>query len=290
VDWIEKLNSALDYIEEHLDQEIDIGCAAKLAVCPVFHFQRMFSYIAGQTLGEYIRKRRMTLAAFELTNSDIKVIDLALKYGYDSPTAFTRAFQSIHGVTPKAAREDGIVLSAHPRIVFTLSIKGEEAMNYKIEHKEKFRIVGVGTKIPMTMEDCFEKVPAFWDKIFEEGYIPRLCALADGTEPKGVLGVSACDENGFSGYYVAVATDAPCPADLEEYTVPEGTWAIFECAGAMPYAIQNLQKRILTEWLPASGYEYAPAPDIEVYLTEDKNDPACRAQVWLPVIKKETST
>lgn len=285
MDWIKNLNNALDYIESSLDKEFDVNQAARLAVCSPFHFQRMFTYISGQTLGEYIRRRKMTLAAFDLVNSNIRVLDLALKYGYDSPTSFTRAFQKIHGVTPKAARENGVTLSAYPRITFTLSIKGEEAMNYRIEQRGEFRIVGTAIKGPMTMEDCLERVPKFWAESASQGVIPKLCALMDGTEPQGVLGVSTCNDIGCNGYYIAVASNKPCPEDMEEYIVPKATWAVFECEGSMPETIQTLQKRIITEWFPTCGYEYDNGPDIEVYLTET-NTPKSKAQVWVPVIKK----
>lgn len=191
----------------------------------------MFTYIGGTTLGEYIRRRRMTLAAFELGNSDVKVVDLALKYGYDSPTAFTRAFHAIHGVTPKAAREKGNVLSAYPRLTFILSVKGEYAMNYKIEHNKGFRIVGAVTREHMTMEDCMEKVPQFWKRTHEAGLLPKIWALMDGSKPEGVLGVSACDGGEFSGYYIAVATKAPCPEELESTTSPKAI-GLFSTASA----------------------------------------------------------
>ena len=158
-------------------------------------------------------------------------------------------------------------------------------MNYKIEHNKGFRIVGAVTREHMTMEDCMEKVPQFWKRTHEAGLLPKIWALMAGSKPEGVLGVSACDGGEFSGYYIAVATKAPCPEELEEYDVPEGDWAVFDCVGKMPEAIQNLQRRIMTEWLPTSGYAYAPAPDIEVYLTET-NGPQSRAQVWLPIVKK----
>lgn len=285
VEWIEKLNNAVDYIESKLDEEIDVKQAAKIAVCSEFHFQRMFTYIAGVTLGEYIRRRRMTLAAFDLMKPDAKVIDVAMKYGYDSPTSFCRAFRSVHGAAPSEARKKGISLSAFPRITFVLSIKGEEEMNYRIVNREGFRIVGVATREPMTMEDCFVKVPQFCQRVIAEGYIPRLCALADGSEPVGILGVSLCEGGEFSGYFMAVATEKSCPEGLEEYFVPTGTWAVFECCGAMPDAMKKLQQRIVSEWLPTSGYEYAPAPDIEVYFDGDKTKPDYHSQVWLPIIK-----
>ena len=153
-------------------------------------------------------------------------------------------------------------------------------MEYRIVEKKGFRVVGFGTKEPMTMEDCFEKVPRFWAA--RRGDIPQLCELMDGTEPKGVLGVSACDGGQFSGYYIAVATERPAPAGMDEYAVPAGTWAVFAYCGPMPEAMQTLQKRIVSEWLPNSGYEYAAAPDIEVYGVDNYHH-----EVWLPVIKAD---
>ncbi|MDF2568072.1 MAG: hypothetical protein K0R90_1528, partial [Oscillospiraceae bacterium] len=143
MEWLENLNQAISYIEENLEEDIDLNRVSQIACCSTFHFQRMFSYIASVPLSEYIRRRRMTSAAFELQNSDIKVIDLALKYGYESPTSFARAFQSVHGVPPSAARTEGIHLKAYPRISFLITIRGDAEMNYKIEKKDAFRIVGV---------------------------------------------------------------------------------------------------------------------------------------------------
>lgn len=286
MEWIQRLNQAVDYIERNLDKEINIEEVAKIAACSTFHFQRMFSYIAGVTLGDYIRKRRMTLAAFEMIQGDKKVIDIASKYGYESPTAFNRAFQGIHGVAPTAAKNMGVLLTVYPRITITLSIKGDEAMNFKIENKVGFRIAGYGMKETLTMEDCFQKVPAFWQEVAAKGGIEKVCAMADGSEPQGVLGVTTSDNGEFSGYYIAVATKQPCLEGLEEYFVPEGTWAIFDCIGPMPQALQTLQQRVITEWLSTSGYEYAAAPDIEVYFEGDQRAADYRSQVWLPIVKK----
>ena len=285
MEWVERLNAALDDLEARLDGEVDAARLARIAACSAFHFQRMFSYMTGITLSEYIRRRRMTRAAFELMDG-ARIIDVAAKYGYGSPTAFNRAFRNVHGVAPTAAKKQGIELTAYPRLTFTISIKGEEAMNYKIEKRDSFRVVGMGSKESMTMENSFEKVPEFWQKVARENGIPRICALMDGSEPRGVLGVCACDDGEFSGYYVAAATRRPCPEGMDEYEIPAGTWAVFECVGPMPDAIQNLQKRILTEWLPASGYEYAAAPDIEVYFDGDQSAADYRSQVWLPIVKK----
>ena len=285
MEWLDRLNQSISYIEDNLSGEIDFEQAAKIACCSSFHFQRMFSYIANVSLAEYIRRRRMTLAAFELQNSNIKVIDLALKYGYDSPTSFSRAFQNVHGVSPSVAKSEGVVLKAHPRMTFLISIKGETEMNYKIEKKEAFRIVGAKKHFDLNVEENFVQVPQFWGETFQNGMIVQIGQLSN-KEPYGVLGVSTCMNGKDFDYYIAAATDKPLPGNMHEYMVPASTWAIFECIGPMPTSIQDLQKRIVTEWLPTSGYEYADAPDIEVYPEGDTSSPNYKCEVWLPIIKK----
>lgn len=285
MDWLDRMNQAIGYIEENIAGEISYGQAARIAFCSTFHFQRMFAYIAGMPLSEYIRRRRMTAAAFELQTTDAKVIDLALKYGYDSPTAFNRAFRNVHGVAPSGARREGASLTAFPRISFTISIKGDAQMNYKIVTKDAFRIVGVKVHLNMKTEECFEKVPQFWQETVQSGIVPGICSLMD-QPPYGLLGVSTCMDGEEMDYYIAVSTQKEAPAGMGEYWVPAGTWAVFECLGAMPEAIQSLQKRIITEWLPASGYEYDNGPDIEVYFEGDQQSADYRSEVWLPIVRK----
>jgi AraC family transcriptional regulator len=285
VEWISRLNEAVTYIEENLDKEISYDKVAKIACCSTFHFQRMFSYIAEVPLSEYIRRRRLTLAAFDLQGGNEKIIDISLKYGYDSPTSFNRAFHNVHGVSPTEARNKGVSLKAFPRISFKITIKGDAEMNYKIITKDSFKVVGVKEHYDMSIEECFAKVPLFWKKTIESGIVPTILPLMD-KEPYGLLGVSTCMNGQDIDYYIAVATDREKPNGMVEYTVPECTWAVFECVGAMPTAIQELQKRIITEWLPTSGYEYANAPDIEVYFDGDQQADNYRSQVWLPIIKK----
>ncbi|MCG8481841.1 MAG: AraC family transcriptional regulator [Clostridia bacterium] len=286
MEYLERLNQAINYIEENLSLTVSYEHAAQIACCSTFHFQRMFSYIAGVPLSEYIRRRRMTLAAFDLQTENMKVTDVALKYGYESPTSFNRAFQNIHGVSPSAARAEGISLKVFPRISFTISIKGDTEMNYKIMKKDAFKIIGVKERMNMNIEESFAKVPLFWQKTNQEGIIPRLIELMN-QPPFGVLGVSTCMNGKDFDYYIAVSTDKPAPKGTVEYTIPACTWAVFECVGPMPHAIQELQKRIITEWLPTSGYEYADAPDIEVYTDGDQQSPKYKSEVWLPVVKKK---
>lgn len=288
MDWLNRMNDALDYVEEQLAGEIDYAVMAQKACCSLYHFQRMFSYMAEVPLSEYIRLRRLSLAAVDLQNTKEKVIDVALKYGYESPTAFTRAFQAMHGITPNAAREKGVMMKAYPPISFQISVKGASIMQYQIEEKNAFRIVGKMCSTTMENGVCYTQIPAFWAETAQSGAVGEIVRLMNA-EPKGMLGVSACGavplESAFD-YYIAAASTAPAPQGMEEFLVPAATWAIFECTGPMPTAIQELQKRIVTEWLPSSGYEYGNAPDIEVYYDEDTSKPDSRSEVWIPVVKK----
>lgn len=286
MEWLERLNQSLDYLEKNLSGTISYEFAAKIACCSVFHYQRMFSYIAGIPLGEYIRRRRMTEAAFDLQTKGMKVIDAALKYGYESPTSFNRAFQGVHGVSPASARTEGIILKAYPRISFKISIRGDAEMNYKIETKDAFRIVGVKKHFIMDVEENFAKVPLFWQEAIQAGTIPKLCDMLN-QPPLGIMGVSTCMNGKDFDYYIAVASDKPLPDGMTEYEIPACTWAIFECVGPMPTAIQQLQTRIVSEWLPVSGYEYADAPDIEVYPEGDQAATDYKCEVWFPVVKKK---
>ncbi len=282
MEWVERLNSAINYIEEHIYSDIDINEASKIAGCSSYHFQRMFAYMADVPLSEYIRRRKMSLAAVELQSSESKVLDISLKYGYDSPTAFNRAFKNIHGIAPSQSKEWGVVLKAYPPISFKISIKGDVAMNYHIERKESFRIIGISVPLESEIEKNFEVVPDFWNRAAMEGTLPRLVSKMNG-EPKGVLGVSSCNESMNWRYYIAVSSSLTTD-EFEEYQVPAATWAIFEGEGTNQ-SIQELERQIVTEWLPTSGYEYDNAPDIEVYLNPDPQN--TRFQVWIPVVRKE---
>jgi len=143
MDWLERMNSAMNYIETNLADNISYDDIAQIACCSTYHFQRMFPFLTGISLSEYIRRRRLTSAAIELQTTDVKVIDVALKYGYQSPEAFARAFKNLHGIMPTSAREQGVSLKAYPRISFHISIKGDVEMNYRIEQRGAFEMFGV---------------------------------------------------------------------------------------------------------------------------------------------------
>lgn len=280
MDWLTHWNEALDYLEGNLDGEIALEELGRLAGCSAYHFQRMFSYLAGVPLKEYIRRRRMTRAAVDLRAGE-KVLDVALRYGYDSPTAFNRAFQAVHGVAPSLAKQDGVKLKAFPHIRFKFVLKGDTEMEYQIVSRGEFRIVGFRTPLAMDAEESFQMVPRFWAEVGQR--IGTLIPLMDPEIP-GVLGVSTCHREEENYYYIAVASKAPAGEGMYEWTVPAACWAVFSETGQQPMAIQELQKRIVSEWLPDSGYEWVQAPDVEVYLSEPGAEES-QFQVWLPIQK-----
>lgn len=281
MEWVERLNQSMNYIEEHLTDEIDMEALGRIACCSSYHFQRMFTYMAGVTLAEYIRRRKMSLAAVDLQDG-AKVVDIAEKYGYQSPTAFNRAFQGVHGTAPSAVRGGGVSVKSFPPITFKIAIRGGEEMNYRIETKDAFRIVGVSAPLYREIENNFTIVPQMWQNAVTNGTIQKLAGMMD-TDLKGLLGVSACGNEEEWKYFIAVASTRES-GEFEEYTVPASAWAVFPGEGTNQ-SIQQLEQRIVTEWLPASGYEYANAPDIEVYLNPDPQN--AKYEVWIPVVKKQ---
>lgn len=278
MEWIERLNESLLYIEEHLTDEIDYEQLGRIACCSAYHYQRMFTYMAGVTLSEYIRRRKMSLAAVDLQGTDAKVIDIAEKYGYHSPTAFNRAFQGVCGIAPSALKTEGVSVKTYPPITFKIIVKGAEEMNYRIETKDAFRIVGVSAPLHKELEENFMIVPKMWGDAAANGTIPKLAAMMD-TPVKGLLGVSICNYAEDWRYFIAVASTKECDG-FDEYTVPASTWAVFPGSGTNQ-SVQELEQRIVTEWLPTSGYEYANAPDIEVYLNPDPQN--AQYEVWIPI-------
>ncbi|MHC5373475.1 AraC family transcriptional regulator [Enterococcus sp. LJL120] len=283
MDWLTQLNLSLAYLEENLTETVSIDEAAKIARCSTYHYQRMFSYMADVSLGEYLRRRKMSLAGVDLQHG-AKVIDVALKYGYDSPTAFNRAFKSIHGITPQAAKQNGAVLVSYPQLNFAIQIRGVEKMEYQIIEKSSFTVTGPSLTLDKDMEKSQRLIPEFWNETSQAGALEKLFPLM-GQDVPGVLGVSYMTEMNAEKweYVIGVATDQKV-ADYKSFEIPAATWAVFAGTGTMPTSIQELQKRIYTEWLPTSGYEYANLPDIEVYLNSDPQN--AEFQVWFPVKPK----
>ncbi|ASB53918.1 MULTISPECIES: AraC family transcriptional regulator [Bacillus] len=290
MDSLKRMNSALTYIEENLTNDIDFKEAARLAFCSEYHFKRMFSFLTGISLSEYIRRRRLTLAAFELKDSRVKVIDLAIKYGYHSPDSFARAFQNLHGIRPSEAKHNGHSLKAYPRMTFQLSIKGGNEMNYRIEEKEAFRIVGIKKRVPILFKGVNPDIASMWESL-DEAAINQLKELSN-VAPVGLISASTnfsegrTEENGELDHYIGAATTKHCPNHLSQLEVPASTWAVFEAAGSFPDALQEVWGRIYSEWFPSSHYEQIEGPEILWNEHKDVTSPSFKSEIWIPISKK----
>ncbi|MFF2496897.1 GyrI-like domain-containing protein [Peribacillus sp. NPDC058075] len=290
MDLLKNMNGAIKFIEENLTNEIDFKEVARLAYCSEYHFKRMFSFLAGISLSEYIRRRRLTLAAFELKDNNIKVIDIAIKYGYSSPDSFARAFQHLHGITPTEARSNGHSLKAYPPMSFQLSIKGGSEMNYRIEEKEAFLIIGMKKRVPIIFNGVNPEIASMW-KSLDEKMINELKNLSN-VEPLGLLSASAnfsegrFEEKGELDHYIGAATTRECPDDLTQLKVDASTWAVFEAVGPFPETLQNVWDRIYSEFFPSSNYEQREGPEILWNENKDITSPTFRSEIWIPVIKK----
>ncbi|KUO74946.1 MAG: AraC family transcriptional regulator [Clostridia bacterium BRH_c25] len=283
--FLQQLDDALDYIEENLAGNISFDQAAKIACCSTYYFQRMFSYIAGVPLSEYIRRRRMTAAAFDLQDNNAKISEIAVKYGYNSPTSFNRAFQSVHGVAPSAVWGREAFLTTYPRLRLHISVTGDEQMKYRIETKKPIRIVGVRMTLSADVERNFTEVPKFWHKTRSSSTFTQFGKLMNQS-PEGMLGTTIYNRLDDISYVIGVASDKPVPDGMVECQIPGLTWAVFQCIGPMPYTFQELYRRFYSEWLPVSDYNYTNGPDMEVYTENNTTSPTYKCELWMAVTKK----
>ncbi|THF81675.1 AraC family transcriptional regulator [Cohnella fermenti] len=291
MDSLKRMNDAMTYIEENLAGEIDYAEAARRALCSEYHFKRMFSFLAGVPLSEYVRRRRLTLAAFELQGGGARVIDAAVKYGYESPDSFARAFLHLHGIKPSEAREGRGSLKAYPPMTFRLSIQGGHEMKYRVTEKGPFRIVGLHRRVPIVFEGVNPEIAAMWASLDEET-IALLKSLSND-EPQGLLSASAnfgegrMEERGQLDHYIGAATTNPAPAHLASLEVAASTWAVFEAVGSFPQTLQNVWGRIYSEWFPLSAYELAPGPELLWNESKLTSSPTFRSEIWIPVVYRE---
>jgi AraC family transcriptional regulator len=286
LEWLKRMIDAVTYMEEHLEEPFNASMIAKVACSSTFHFQRMFHMLTGTTVAEYLRKRKLTLAAQELAATKAKVLDIALKYGYDTPESFSKAFRRVHGISPSAARELGVHLKAYPRISFHLSLKGDKDMDYKIIEKEAFQVVGKAKRISTEDGVNFKQIPEFWQDFMKDKSEER---LASYNKTNTCLGICLDMEMEKEQFVYMIAVESERVSDSNEFitkTIPASTWAVFTSVGPMPTAIQKVWGRIWQEWFPATGYEHAGTADLEVYLPGDTHADDYQCEVWIPIVKK----
>ncbi|MFE5870252.1 GyrI-like domain-containing protein [Streptomyces roseifaciens] len=287
---LERLNQALEHIESHLDQRIEVTELARIAVTSEYHFRRMFSALAGIPLSEYIRRRRLTVAGAEVLAGERTLLEIAVRYGYGSGEAFARAFRAVHGVGPGEARRAGAALHSQPRMSFRLVVEGSSSMRYRVVENEQFRVVGKKVRAPLVHEGVNPVIADFIRGIDKET-IRRIAALSD-QQPEGIVGVSDnLDPSRAEGteldYYHGVVTGSDAvPEDMDALTVQAGTWAVFESSGPFPQALQHLWRDVFTQWFPSNPYRSRPGPEIlRTRLSEDAT--RADAELWIPVERTE---
>ncbi|MDQ0943092.1 AraC family transcriptional regulator [Streptomyces sp. V1I1] len=282
---LERLNQAMEHIECHLDQRIEVSDLARIVVTSEYHFRRLFSALAGIPLSEYIRRRRLTVAGAEVLAGQRTLLEVAVRYGYTSGEAFARAFRVMHGVGPGEARRAGASLQSQPRMSFRLIVEGSSSMRYRVVEKEEFRVVGRKARVPLVHEGVNPAIAAFIRDIGQET-LQRIQSLSDQV-PEGIVSVSDnLDDSRAEGteldYYHGVVTRAAVPEDMDALTVPAGTWAVFESSGPFPQALQYLWRDVFTQWFPSNPYWSRPGPEIlRTRLSQDAAQ--ADAELWIPV-------
>ncbi|RNA68571.1 AraC family transcriptional regulator [Alteribacter keqinensis] len=279
---VESLKQTINIIEKALPDSVSMEEAAKTAHMSPAHLQKAFTVLTGMTVGEYIRKRRLTLAAEELTRGDRRVIDIALAFGYETPESFAKAFRRQHGIAPKEARNPGARLSCYNRLLIHVTLKGEKAMNYRIEEREEFQAVGIHREMSMVDNEQSRKIPKLWGEVNENGTSETLFKLNNG-DLEGVLGVCVDKGNEMLDYWVATEFKGAVPKGFEQIKIPASKWAVFEVHGAMPDAMQKAWEQIFSEWFPSSNYEHAGTMDFEMYKKGDPMSETYYSEIWIPV-------
>lgn len=291
MDWITGISKAIDYIEEHITEPTDYARAAKEACSSPFNFQRVFALLCGYTLGDYVRMRRLTLAGEELLSTDAKVIDVALKYGYDSPESFSRAFTRFHGVSPSAVRK-GAAIRSFSRICVKLILTGGSIMEYRIEKKQAAKIICRRREFTKPGDDYTNReIPEFWNECGRDGSIQKLCGyIKDSAQFKGLLGVCFSTEMTDSGFPYGIGAEydgESDPQDFEIVEIPAYTYAVFTVRGRMPDAFRETYRKICTGFFPQSGYEYGNGVEIEAYPSADVQNPDYTCEIWIAVKPKK---
>lgn len=285
MEWMEAIGDAIQYIEDHITDELTVDKIAEQVYLSPFYFQKGFAMLCGYTISEYIRNRRLALAGAELATENTRIIDVALKYGYDSQDSFTKAFTRFHGVTPSLARHERVMLKSFAPLKIRFSLEGGYLMDYRIEKKKAFTVIA--NSKTFDYEGAKQTVPLFWKEHFASG---------KGKTVMGSFGINIDKKMGHDTFEYLIADPYEAGRTVPEgfvlETIPEFTWAIFPCIGPLPKALQDVNTKIFTEWLPLlRDYEFAAGYCVEMYADPSKytlgtNDEKYYCEIWIPVKRK----
>lgn len=305
MEWIIGLQKAIDYIEDHLTETIDYEVVASQCLSSSYHFQRVFSILCGFTVGEYIRNRRLSLAGRKLATSDVKVIDIALKYGYESPDSFAKAFKKFHGILPSQVKNNGSVLKSYARLILKISLEGATPMNYRIEQKPEMILTGYKAHfngVPYGRQREIQENRLFETTRGKQWLLRGAKSSSDEPETDMCL-ITNIDDNGYDFYYAQelgkYERDNMYNKDVtgfeymndfgfENIIIPKQTYAIFTTENQThPVSdYTDIRKRIVSEWLPANDFEIVDAPEISVYHWFPKDESEKRfIEIWMPIKK-----
>lgn len=287
---LRRMNEAMDYIDSHITEELDETKIEQITGTSIYHFRRLFSLLAGVTLGEYIRNRKLSNATFDLLHEGMSVTEVAFKYGYESVDGFSRAFKQWAGISPSEVNQE-VNLKAFPKLSFQLTIQGGTDMDYRIEDKDAFKIVGVSKRVPLQFEDENQEIIKLAQSITEEQRV-KMRSYAN-VEPFQVVNASynfdenRMEEKGSLDHMIGVMTTIESDfKGFDVVEVPALTWAKFSCRGEFPKVMQETWGKIFSEWLPSSNYELVEAPEIS--FTKDLSDlDNVYSEIWVAVKKKD---
>lgn len=286
---LKELNHVIDYIEDHLTDDLSLEIISEYAGVSDYNFRKIFYYLSGLTLSEYIKNRRLSEANKDLLQGE-KVTDVAFKYGYQSMDGFSRAFKKWSGFLPSDVIKKGLSKS-FPKLSFIITVKGGITMEFRIENKPAFNLVGVSKRVPMQFEGVNNEIVKLALSITEEQK-EEMHALQN-IEPYEVVNASFdadanfLKEEGDLTHLIGVLTTEDQVSDrLDKVPVQAGTWAVFPNEGPFPSTLQNTMASVYAEWLPSSDYEVINVPSFSFTKMDEHKKDYAYSEVWIPVQKK----
>lgn len=280
MEWLTSIRKAIDYMEEHLEENITAQDVADQVFMSSFFFQKGFSLMTGYGIGEYIRNRRLYLAAQDLQKTDEKIIDIAFRYCYETPESFTKAFSRFHGVSPSQVREGASIKPFLP-LKIEISIHGGNQMDYKIKTMAGFKVIGFTREFDA--ETSYTEIPKFWSEI---------CKKYEKEIAENIIGeygvcIDDLDGSKFRYMIAGLYKGGEVPEGMTVYELPDFDWAVFDCYGPCPKALQDVNTKIWKEWLPGNpDFEFPGRVNIEWYADGDPTSDKYHSAIWIPVKKK----